>query len=70
MVILAVIVVVLTETFGLWFLYNKMNIPAGRETAAFWCFQFSVLSTVSNFLVISFTASIVAHEKLGTFAST
>lgn len=68
MVILAVIVVILTETFGLWFLYNKMNIPAGRETAAFWCFQFSVLSTVSNFLVISFTASIVAHEKLGTFA--
>lgn len=68
MVILAVIVVILTETFGLWFLYNKMNIPAGRETAAFWCFQFSVLSTISNFLVISFTASIVAHEKLGTFA--
>ncbi len=68
MVILAVIVVILTETFGLWFLYNRMNIPAGRETAAFWCFQFSVLSTISNFLVISFTASIVAHEKLGTFA--
>ena len=43
MVILAVIVVILTETFGLWFLHNKMNIPAGRETAAFWCFQFSVL---------------------------
>lgn len=68
MAILAIIVVILTETFGLWFLYNKMNIPAGRETAAFWCFQFSVLSTVSSFLVISFTASIVAHEKLGTFA--
>ena len=68
MVILAVIVVILTETFGLWFLHNKMNIPAGRETAAFWCFQFSVLSSVSNFLVISFAASIVAHEKLGTFA--
>ena len=68
MVILAVIVVLLTETFGLWFLYNRMNIPPGRETAAFWCFQFSILSSVSNFLVISFTASIVAHEKLGTFA--
>lgn len=68
MVLLALIVVLLTETFGLWFLHNKMNIPPGREVAAFWCFQFSVLSTISGFLVISFSAAIVAHEKLGTFA--
>lgn len=68
MLILALIVVLLTETFGLWFLYNKMNIPPGRETAAFWCFQFSVLASVSGFLVVSFTASIIAHEKMGVFA--
>lgn len=68
MVILSVIVVVLTETFGLWFLFNKMTIPPGRLNAAFWCFQFSVLSSVSSFLVVSFTASIIAHEKMGVFA--
>ena len=68
MFILAVIVILLTETFGLWFLHNKMNITPGRETAAFWCFQFSVLASVSSFLVVSFTASIIAHEKMGVFA--
>ncbi len=68
MAILAIIVVILTETFGLWFLYNRMNIPAARVSAAFWCFQFSVLSTVSSFLVISFTSSIIAHERMGVFA--
>jgi len=68
MLILSVIVIALTETFGLWFLYNKMTIPPGRLNAAFWCFQFSVLSSVSGFLVVSFTASIIAHEKMGVFA--
>ncbi len=68
MAILAIIVVLLTETFGLWFLYNKMTIPPDRVNAAFWCFQFSVLSSVSGFLVVSFTASIIAHEKMGVFA--
>lgn len=68
MAILALIVIVLTETFGLWFLYNRMTIPPDRLNAAFWCFQFSVLSSVSSFLVVSFTASIIAHEKMGVFA--
>lgn len=68
MVILSAIVLVLTETIGLWFLYNRMNITPGRETAAFWCFQISVLSSISGFLVVAFTGSIVAHEKMGVFA--
>lgn len=68
MVILSAIVVLLTETFGLWFLYNRMTIPPDRLNAAFWCFQFSVLSSISSFLVVSFTASIIAHEKMGVFA--
>ena len=68
MAILSLVVILLTETIGLWFLYNRMNIPADRVHAAFWCFQFSVLAAVSSFLVISFTSSIIAHEKMGVFA--
>ncbi|MBQ6073423.1 MAG: lipopolysaccharide biosynthesis protein [Bacteroidales bacterium] len=68
MFLLSLIVILLTETFGLWFLYNRMNIPTGRETAAFWCFQFSVLASVSSFLVVPFTSLIIAHEKMGVFA--
>lgn len=68
MIILSLIVVLLTETFGLWFLYNRMNIPPNRVDAAFWCFQFSVLSSVSSFLVIPFAGPIIAHEKMGVVA--
>ena len=68
MLILSVIVIVLTETFGLWFLYNRMTIPPDRLNAAFWCFQFSILSSVSSFLVVPFVAAIVAHEKMGVFS--
>ena len=68
MAILSLIVILLTESFGLWFLYNRMNIPPDRVNAAFWCFQFSVLSAVSSFLVISFSSAIIAHEKMGVFA--
>lgn len=68
MAILSLIVILLTETFGIWYIHHKMNIPPGREAAAFWCFQLSVLSSVSGFLVVSFTASIIAHEKMGVFA--
>lgn len=66
--IISVIVLLLTETFGLWFLNNRMTIPPGRETAAFWCFQFSILASISKFLVIPFNSSIIAHEKMDIYA--
>lgn len=68
MLVLAVIVLLLTESFGIWFFNNKMNIPAGREGAAFWVFQFSVITVMSGFSVVPFNASIVAHEKMSIYA--
>ena len=68
MLILAFIVILLSETFGLWFLSHKMNIPTGRENAAFWVFQFSVITVISGFLVVPYNASIVAHERMRIYA--
>ena len=68
MAILSVVVVLLTETFGMWFLNNRMNITPGRETAAFWCFQFSVLTVVSGFVVSPFKSAIISHEKMTLWA--
>lgn len=42
-VMLAVVVVVLGETVGLWFLNSKMTIPADRMVAANWVYQFPSL---------------------------
>ena len=44
--LIAFIIVLLGETVGLWFLYNKMQIPIERMNAAFWVLQCSIVSTV------------------------
>lgn len=68
LLVLAIVVLILTESFGIWFFNHKMNIPAGREDAAFWVFQFSVITVMSGFSVVPFNAAIVAHEKMGVYA--
>lgn len=66
--LIALGVLVLVESVGLWFLYNKMIIPEVRMDAAFWVFQFSALSTVVSVMSIPFNADIIAHEKMSAFA--
>lgn len=66
--ILAVLIVVLSETVGVWFIYNKMNIAADRMQAAFWTFQFSVLAMAVSIIQVPFMASVIAHEKMNVYA--
>ena len=66
--LIALIIVLLAETVGLWFLYNKMQIPAGRMDAAFWVFQCSIISTLVMIISVPYGADIVAHEKMSAFA--
>lgn len=65
---LAIIIVFLTETIGLWYLMEKMVIPPDRFTAAFWVFQFSILSMIFLLFQIPYSASAVAHEKMDFIA--
>ena len=65
---LCVLIVFLAETIGLWFLYNKMIIPADRMSAAFWVFQYSILSAVFGFICIPYNSAIIAHERMSAFA--
>lgn len=67
-VILALIVVVLMETGGLWFLYNKLVIPPERLDACFWVFQLSVFTTFIAITQVPYTATIMAHERMGIYA--
>ena len=66
--IVAIALVVIGETLGLWFLNTQLNIPADRMYAANWVYQFSVISTVINFLIVPYNATIVAHEDFGIYA--
>jgi len=65
---MGLIVVVLMEAIGVWFLNTQMNIPEGRMGAANWVFQLSIISFVLGLLMVPYNASIVAHEDMGVFA--
>ena len=64
----SVIAIIIAESVGLWFLNNKMNIPAERMDAAFWVFQFSILTFVISLINVPFHACIISHEQMGVFA--
>lgn len=65
---LGLLVVLLAETVGLWFLYSKMSIPDGRMLAANWVLQFSLVAFVINLISVPYNALIIAHERMSVFA--
>jgi hypothetical protein len=67
-VIIAVLVLVIVETAGLWYLFNYAVIPESRLNASFWVFQISAFTMVLNILNVPFLGAIMAHEKMGAFA--
>lgn len=66
--LLALIVFVAFETFGIWFLNTQLNIDPDRMNAANWVFQCSVLTFCINLISVPFNASIIAHERMNIFA--
>lgn len=63
-----VLIFILAETVGLWFVKTQLNIPTERTNAMLWVYQMSVLSTLINIMVIPYRASIIAAEKMSIFA--
>lgn len=66
--LIALIIILLGETLGLWFLYEKLVIPIDRMTAAFWVYQCSIVACVINIMSVPYNADIIAHEKMSAFA--
>lgn len=65
---MASILFLLLESVGLWFVNCKMAIPVGRENAANVVFQLSVLSCMFSLTQVPYSASIIAHERMGVYA--
>lgn len=64
----AFIVLLLAETIGLWFFYEKMVIPVERLSAAWWVYQFSIVTVMVNFTQVPYNASLIAHENMSIYA--
>lgn len=66
--IVGVVVVVLLETFGIWFLNSQLNIAPDRMGAANWVFQFSVLTVFLSITQTPYMAAVTSHENFSIYA--
>jgi len=66
--VVAIIVVLVGETVGVWLLNNILNIPTDRLFAAHWVLQFTILSAAIMITQVPYTAVIMAYEKMNVYA--
>ena len=66
--LLAGVILLLSETIGLWFINNKLTIPVERLSAANFVYQSTILSFIVTLLCIPYNASIIAMERMNVFA--
>lgn len=68
LIVFSVLILLIGESLGLWFVLNHLNIPSDRYDAAIWVYQFSLFTFIANTMRTPFHASIIAHEKMNFFA--
>lgn len=65
---ISVLIVLLAETVGLWFVNTKLNFPEGRLGAVNWVYQFSIMACVFNIIRVPYNALVIAYEKMSFYA--
>jgi len=65
---MSILMVILAETLGLWYFFNKLNLPDGRMDAAMWVFQASVVILATQLMSLPFNCTFIAHEDMKAFA--
>lgn len=65
---LALIIALLAETIGVWFVKNKLIIPIERLDAAIMIVHFSVASIILRFIKICYESDIIARESMSVYA--
>lgn len=67
-VVFALIIVLISESIGLWLVNEKLVIPEERLGIANWVYQFSVLTTVVSIVSVPYNSAIISHERMNVFA--
>lgn len=66
--LLSVLLILLGETLGSWFILNKMHVPPDRLMTSYWVFQITLLNSCFALINIPNNAEIIAHEDMGPWA--
>lgn len=64
----ALIVILLTESIGYWFVVCVLDIPPERMSAALWVLHASAISIFFSILTIPYRSDVIAHERMDVFA--
>lgn len=67
-IFIGLVIIILAESCGIWFINHKLNIPPDRLIAAHWVFQCAVFGFFISLLNVPYNASLIAHERMGVFA--
>lgn len=65
---LGLVIFLLAESIGLWFVNKQMNLPDDRMNIVNWIYQFSILNCVISVIQVPFTAAIISHERMSFYA--
>lgn len=65
---IALLVLLIAETIGLWFLNYKLNLPSTKINQANTVYQFSILASMIGITQVPFNALIIAKERMSVFA--
>ena len=65
---IAILILFLLESVGLWYVNYKLNVPQERLQAVNIIFQFSIFSTFLSIIQVPYNALITAHERFNVFA--
>jgi O-antigen/teichoic acid export membrane protein len=65
---MSLIIIILIEILGVWFLNTHMNIPDKRMDAANFVMQCSIITFIISLNATPYNATIIAHERMGVFA--
>lgn len=66
--VIALIIILLSETIGVWFVNTQLNIPDDRMLAANVVFQCSIFTFAMSVMSVPYNASIISHEKMSVYA--
>ena len=67
-IVIALLIFLLAETVGLWFVNYRLNLPLHRMNAVNWVYQFSVFTFLLGIIQVPYDALIVAREKMSIYA--
>lgn len=67
-VLLALVIALVAETAGYWFVATQLSIPEVRMTAALWAYHLAIAAFVVSVITVPFTAILMAHERMGIFS--